>query len=54
MSELEQAIFAFLTRKYVQRADARQKAMDLQYMEAETHDLTSQLARFIEERIGAQ
>lgn len=43
----EQAIFEFLCRKYVQRADRRQKAMGLQYTEAETHDLARELAAFI-------
>lgn len=43
----EQAIFEFLCRKYVQRADQRQKAMGLQYTEAETHDLAHELAAFI-------
>lgn len=37
MSEL--LILAWLCKKYVQRADDRQKAMGLQYTEAETHDL---------------
>ena len=47
---LEKEIFAFLIRKYVQRADERQKAMDLQYMEAETHDLAAEIALFIKRR----
>jgi hypothetical protein len=45
--ELEAELFAFLRRKYVQRADARQKAMGLVYTEAETHDLAREIARFI-------
>jgi hypothetical protein len=40
-------IFAFLTRKYTQRADARQRGMGLVYMEAETHDLARELERFV-------
>jgi hypothetical protein len=46
LSELEQQAFDFLCRKYVQRADARQQSMGLQYTEAETHDLAKQVARF--------
>lgn len=41
----EQEVFAFLNRKYVQRADARQKEMGLQYTEAETHDLAKEIHR---------
>lgn len=44
---LEARLFLFLTRRYVQRADARQEAMGLQYMTAETHGLAADLARFI-------
>jgi hypothetical protein len=47
MTELEAAIFAFLERKYVQCSNPRQKAMGLQYMEAETHDLAEEIARFV-------
>lgn len=54
MTDFEQAIFDFLSRKYVQRSDDRQKAMGLQYMEAETHDLAFELARFVEHRHGNQ
>lgn len=43
----EQAIFEFLCRKYVQRSDARQKSMGLQYTEAETHDLAREMSAFI-------
>jgi hypothetical protein len=50
MTDFEIAIFEFLEHKYVQRADDRQKAMGLQYMEAETHDLASAIARFVEAR----
>lgn len=39
----EEQIFAFLCRKYVQRADSRHREMGLQYMEAETHDLARAL-----------
>ena len=53
MTDLESAIFEFLCRKYVQRADDRQRAMGLQYTEAETHDLASEMARFIERLVGA-
>jgi hypothetical protein len=35
----ELLILEWLRKKYVQRADERQKAMGLQYTEAETHDL---------------
>ena len=44
---LKSKLFEFLCSKYVQRADERQKAMQLQYIEAETHDLASELAAFI-------
>jgi hypothetical protein len=50
MTDLQTEIFEFLTRKYVQRADDRQKSMGLQYTEAETHDLAAEIARFIETR----
>lgn len=40
----ETVIFNFLCRKYVQRADTRQKSMGLQYTEAETHDLAKEIA----------
>lgn len=43
----EDELFAFLVRKYTQRSDARQTSMGLQYMSAETHDLASELVRFI-------
>jgi hypothetical protein len=39
------AIFDWLCRKYVQRADDRHRAMGLQYTEAETHDLAEEIAR---------
>lgn len=42
---IEENVFAFLIAKYVQRSDERQKAMGLQYTEAETHDLAKQIAR---------
>jgi len=41
----EQTIFNFLQRKYVQRADDRQKTMGLVYMEVETHDLARELEK---------
>ncbi|MDR5726267.1 MAG: hypothetical protein RB191_02240 [Terriglobia bacterium] len=44
---LEQALLGFLLRKYTQRQDARQKAMGLQYMDAETHDLAQELSCFL-------
>jgi hypothetical protein len=47
MSALESDLFAFLCRKYVQRADDRQKEMGLQYTEAETHDLAKTIAKFM-------
>jgi hypothetical protein len=47
VEDLEELLFAFLVRKYVQRADARQKSMGLQYIEAETHDLAREIAKFI-------
>ena len=42
-----QRIFDFLSEKYVQRSDARQRALGLQYMDAETHDLAEELARWL-------
>lgn len=44
-TEREEAIFAQLCAKYVQRADARQQSMGLQYTQAETHDLARFIAR---------
>lgn len=41
----EKTIFEFLQRKYGQSADARQKALGLVYMTAETHDLAKEIAR---------
>ena len=43
--QLEISIFDWLCRKYVQRADARQKSLGLQYTEAETHDLAEEIAK---------
>lgn len=43
--DIEAEVLAFLRRKYVQRADARQKSMGLQYTTAETHDLAEEIAR---------
>lgn len=43
----ETTLFDLLSRKYVQRADARQKTMGLQYTEAETHDLAKVITRAI-------
>lgn len=48
--KLEDQIFAYLTRIYVQQADDRQKRMGLQYTTAETHDLAKTMARYIESR----
>jgi len=50
MRTLESDLFSFLCRKYVQRADELQKAMGLQYTEAETHDLAKMIANFIDAR----
>lgn len=52
MGHLQDALFAFLCRKYVQRADDRQRDMGLQYTSAETHDLAKELARFISGQLG--
>ena len=43
----EQAIFEWLQSKYVQTADARQQAMGLVYMKAETHDLARELTMML-------
>ena len=48
---LEDEIFAFLTRKYVQRADDRHKEMGLQYTSAETHDLAREIAKLLHGRV---
>lgn len=39
---------AFVDRKYVARADARQKEMGLAYIEAERQDLAREIVRFVE------
>jgi hypothetical protein len=49
---LEADLFLWLITTYVQRFDARQKILGLQYMEAETHDLAKGLAAFIRRRYG--
>lgn len=38
---------AFVDRKYVARADARQKSMGLAYVEAERQDLAREIVRFV-------
>jgi hypothetical protein len=50
--ELVERAFALLNAKYVQRADARQQSMGLQYTEAETHDLARLMARFADQVIS--
>lgn len=47
---LEADLFAFLSRKYVQRQDDRQKAMGLIYTTAETHDLAHEVVAFLARR----
>ena len=42
------AIFDHLKRKYTQSADKRHRAMGLQYMMAETHDLAREMASLFE------
>jgi len=42
---LEAEWFQWLCRKYVQRADDRQRSMGLQYTEAETHNLAAEIAK---------
>lgn len=42
--DLQGAILLWLQKTYVQRSDIRQKAMGLQYTEAETHELSNSLA----------
>jgi hypothetical protein len=44
--ELEHLAEATLRRAYIARADERQKAMGLSYIEAETRDLAKFIARF--------
>lgn len=43
---------AFVDRKYVARADARQKEMGLAYVEAERQDLAREIVRFVEPYIA--
>lgn len=43
----ERDLLAFLTKRYVQHADNRQRMMGLQYMTAETHDLARTIAAFL-------
>lgn len=50
---IEESVFSFLTAKYVQRADDRQKAMGLQYTEAETHDLAKEVSRLFTPAVEA-
>lgn len=50
LKPLEEALFHFLCRKYVQRSDERQRSMGLQYTTAETHDLAKEVARFVDTR----
>jgi hypothetical protein len=38
---------AFIDRKYVARADDRQKSMGLAYVEAERQDLAREIVRFV-------
>jgi hypothetical protein len=42
----QDAWFAHFSRKYVQRADERQRQMGLIYTEAETHDLAKEAATY--------
>jgi hypothetical protein len=44
----KELVFEWLCRKYVQRQDLRQLALNLQYTEAETHDLTDGFMKLIE------
>lgn len=46
-NELLDRAQAFVDRKYVARADERQKAMGLAYVEAERVDLAREIARFV-------
>jgi len=47
---LEDELFEFLDRKYVQSQEPRHKRMGLQYMGAETHDLAKEIVRFLRRR----
>jgi hypothetical protein len=44
---------AFIDRKYVARADERQKAMGLAYVEAERQDLAKEIASFTDAAVHA-
>lgn len=48
MSEILAKAQAFVDRKYVARADERQKSMGLAYVEAERQDLAREITRFVE------
>lgn len=48
---MKTTLFNFLCRKYTQSADKRQQEMGLQYMTAETHDLSKQLATFFKNQL---
>lgn len=48
-AQLLHEVEAFLRRKYVTRADKRQRAMGLSYVTAETKDLAKEIAKFIRE-----
>lgn len=45
---LAEDLFIFLSRKYVQTSDSRQRTMGLQYTTAETHDLAKEIANFVD------
>ena len=45
---VEEKIYDYLCRKYVQKGDIRQRADGLSYMKAETHDLAREIASWIE------
>lgn len=49
-AQLLTEVKTWLRRKYVTRADARQREMGLSYVTAETKDLAKEIARFIKER----
>lgn len=52
MTQIEADILAFLKRKYITRADERQKRMKLEYIEAEVHDLAKELGKYMVEVIN--
>lgn len=50
----EKSVFDWLCKTYVQQSDQRQKAMGLQYTDAETHDLAAAFFKNFVQPLQAQ